>query len=53
VDHGQLSRFVRGERTLTLPVAARVCEALGPELVKKTGAGAAQKAKSRRRLRNG
>jgi len=29
VSQGQLSRFVRGERTLTLPAAAKVCEFFG------------------------
>lgn len=29
----RISRFVRGERTLTLPAAARVCEVLHLELV--------------------
>lgn len=33
VDHSRLSRFVRGERTLTLPAAAKVCEILGLRLV--------------------
>ena len=32
VPRQPLSRFVRGERTLTLPVAERVCRALGLEL---------------------
>lgn len=34
VNHGQLSRFVRGERTLTLPAASRVCQVLGLRLAK-------------------
>jgi transcriptional regulator with XRE-family HTH domain len=34
VDHGRLSRFLHGHRTLTLPAAARVCEVLGLELTK-------------------
>jgi transcriptional regulator with XRE-family HTH domain len=29
VSQGQLSRFLRGERTLTLPAAAKVCEFFG------------------------
>src|SRR5262245_12854455 len=29
VSEGQLSRFLRGQRTLTLPAAARVCSYLG------------------------
>jgi transcriptional regulator with XRE-family HTH domain len=32
VSEGQLSRFLRGDRTLTLPAAARVCQYLGMEL---------------------
>jgi transcriptional regulator with XRE-family HTH domain len=32
VSAGQLSRFVRGVRTLTLPAASRVCRALGLHL---------------------
>ena len=28
IDSGRLSRFVRGERTLTLPAAAKVCRVL-------------------------
>jgi transcriptional regulator with XRE-family HTH domain len=32
VDHGRLSRFLRGQRTLTLPAAARVCAVLGLQL---------------------
>jgi transcriptional regulator with XRE-family HTH domain len=34
VSPGQLSRFVRGERDLTLSVGLRVAEALGLQLVK-------------------
>ncbi|HEX5269793.1 MAG TPA: helix-turn-helix transcriptional regulator [Gemmataceae bacterium] len=33
VSPSQLSRFLRGERDLTLTSAARVCEVLGLELV--------------------
>jgi transcriptional regulator with XRE-family HTH domain len=33
VSQSQLSRFLLGQRTLTLPAAARVCEALGLRLV--------------------
>jgi transcriptional regulator with XRE-family HTH domain len=29
VGPNQLSRFMRGERTLTLPVAEKICAALG------------------------
>jgi transcriptional regulator with XRE-family HTH domain len=32
VSEGQLSRFLRGDRTLTLPAAARVCQYFGLEL---------------------
>jgi transcriptional regulator with XRE-family HTH domain len=32
VGKDQLSRFMRGERTLTLPVAEKVCRALGLRL---------------------
>jgi transcriptional regulator with XRE-family HTH domain len=32
VSQPQISRFVNGERTLTLPAAARVCETLGMRL---------------------
>jgi transcriptional regulator with XRE-family HTH domain len=32
VSQGQLSRFMRGDRTLTLPAAARVCDYFGLEL---------------------
>jgi DNA-binding phage protein len=32
VSAGQLSRFVRGHRTFTLPAAAKVCLALGLRL---------------------
>jgi transcriptional regulator with XRE-family HTH domain len=34
VSQPQLSRFMRDERTLTLPAAARLCEVLGLTLVK-------------------
>ena len=33
VHHSALGRFLSGERTLTLPAAAKVCEALGLKLV--------------------
>jgi transcriptional regulator with XRE-family HTH domain len=39
VDQGQLSRFLRGERTMTLPAAAKLCSILGLELVKKAVQG--------------
>jgi transcriptional regulator with XRE-family HTH domain len=32
LDHARLSRFVRGERDLTLTAAARLCEVLGLKL---------------------
>jgi transcriptional regulator with XRE-family HTH domain len=32
MSQGQLSRFLRGDRTLTLPAAARVCIYFGLEL---------------------
>lgn len=32
IDKGILSRFIRGERTITLTTAARLAEALGMEL---------------------
>jgi DNA-binding phage protein len=32
VSQGQLSRFLRGDRTLTLPAAASVCDYFGLEL---------------------
>ena len=34
VSQAQLSRFVRGERTLTLPVAAKLCVFFGLRLAK-------------------
>ena len=43
VSQPQLSRFLNGERTLTLPAAAKVCEARGLRLV-----GPDEKIKSRR-----
>jgi plasmid maintenance system antidote protein VapI len=35
VGTDRISRFMRGERTLTLPAAAKLCEALGLELTPK------------------
>lgn len=32
VDPGQISRFISGERSITLPTAAKLAEALGLEL---------------------
>ncbi len=43
----QLSRFMRGERGLTIDVAGRVCEALGLHLV--AGEGASTPAPKRRK----
>jgi carbon storage regulator CsrA len=34
IDRGRLSRFMRGERDLTLAAAAKLCKALGLELQK-------------------
>jgi len=34
VGSNQLSRFMRGERTLTLPVAEKLCDTLGLQLSK-------------------
>ena len=31
LDHGRLSRFMRSERSLTLPTVEKICEALGVE----------------------
>jgi transcriptional regulator with XRE-family HTH domain len=38
VDDGSLSRFIRGERDLTLATADRLCKALGLKLVAGEGA---------------
>jgi transcriptional regulator with XRE-family HTH domain len=35
VSQGQLSRFMRGDRTLTLPAAGRVCDYFGLELCRR------------------
>jgi transcriptional regulator with XRE-family HTH domain len=40
VSQAQLSRFVRGERTLTLPAAAKLCLFLGLRLAKTGGRAA-------------
>ena len=37
VDHTHLSRFINGERGLTLDAVDSVCEALGLTLVKRKG----------------
>jgi transcriptional regulator with XRE-family HTH domain len=39
VSEGQLSRFLRGDRTLTLPAAARLCDYLGMELCRQRKTG--------------
>jgi transcriptional regulator with XRE-family HTH domain len=41
VNHAVLSRFMRGQRTLTLPIASRLCGALGLRLAALGGAGKA------------
>jgi len=33
ISNDQLSRFMRDERTLTLPIAEKVCQALGLDLL--------------------
>ncbi|MHC4067695.1 MAG: helix-turn-helix domain-containing protein [Planctomycetota bacterium] len=43
VDEGRLSRFVRGERTLTMPAADALCEVLGLQLVPRPKVGKPQK----------
>jgi transcriptional regulator with XRE-family HTH domain len=45
VATSQLSHFVRGERTITLPIAEKLCEALGYELAKAKPPPARRKAK--------
>lgn len=40
VSQAQLSRFVRGDRTLTLPVADRLCGLFGLALTRAAGADA-------------
>jgi len=35
VSHPQISRFIHGERTMTLPAAARVCAVVGLELIRR------------------
>lgn len=37
VSQGQLSRFVRGDRTLTLPAVDKLCRFFGLKLVRDTG----------------
>jgi transcriptional regulator with XRE-family HTH domain len=39
VSHAVLSRFMTGKRTLTLPLAGKVCETLGLQLYPANGAG--------------
>jgi plasmid maintenance system antidote protein VapI len=43
LPRGQLSRFVRGERTLTLPVAERICRVLGLKLTAEGDQGTGSK----------
>jgi carbon storage regulator len=38
IDRGRLSRFMRGERDLTLTAAAKLCEALDLQLMSRTNA---------------
>ena len=50
VSQAQLSRFVRGDRTLTLPAVDKICRFFGLKLMKETpkpGTDAASKAKER------
>jgi transcriptional regulator with XRE-family HTH domain len=42
VSQPVLSRFMRGERTLTLPVASKLCQMLGLRLCEDEGAGQAE-----------
>jgi transcriptional regulator with XRE-family HTH domain len=51
VDHGRLSRFLRSERTLTLPAAASVCETLGLRLCGAPGAVPASEVSAPKRAR--
>jgi len=37
VDEGTMYRFLKSERTLTLPVAGRICDLLGLHLTKAEG----------------
>jgi transcriptional regulator with XRE-family HTH domain len=37
IDHGRLSRYVRGERDLTLAAVTKLCEALGLQLARPVG----------------
>lgn len=48
VDHGQLSRFVRGERDLTLTNAGRVAGALGLALLPAEAKAPAKPKKARK-----
>jgi transcriptional regulator with XRE-family HTH domain len=41
VSHAVLSRFLRGQRTITLPLASRLCDALGLHLCKRENGGEA------------
>jgi ribosome-binding protein aMBF1 (putative translation factor) len=45
VHSAMLSRFMRNERTLTLPAASRICDVLGLHLCVKAGPGEKPKRK--------
>jgi transcriptional regulator with XRE-family HTH domain len=49
VDPGQLSRFMRGHRSMHLPAASKVCQALGLELVQRKKPQTATADQSRKR----
>ena len=53
VAQSQLSRFLRGERTLTLPAAARVCDVIGLELVRRERATGKGSGRERQRPADG
>jgi transcriptional regulator with XRE-family HTH domain len=38
LNHSQLSRFMHGKRTLTLPAVERLCKELGLELTRRAAA---------------
>jgi transcriptional regulator with XRE-family HTH domain len=50
VSQPQLSRFMKNERTLTLPAAEKICEALGLRLTAETATASklAKQAKTKR-----
>jgi plasmid maintenance system antidote protein VapI len=39
IDQGNLNRFVRGERSITFETAAKLCEYLKLDLVRRGGGG--------------